>query len=289
MAPRVSVIVPVRDGERELPALLDSIERQDMAREDFEVVVADNGSSDRSAEVARRWGASVVSEREPGRARARNRATAAARGELLAFTDADCVTEPTWLTELTACLAHAPLVGGEVRVAVGDPPTPLDRLEALWRFRQRYWVTQEGWSATANMGMRRDAFESVGGFDASFRHIGEDVDICLRATAAGFAIGWCPRAVVTHPAETSLRTMFRRAAAQAHSERHLHLVHGREGGDHWRHPGPLFRGDWGLRRFGVDPESIEPRMRRRMLRLARLEYAGRMAGSLWARLSLRSS
>ena len=68
---------------------------------------------------------------------------------------------------------------------------------------------------------------------------------------------------------------------------HRHRLPGPVGGRLHLHPGPLVRGDWALRRFGIEPDALDPAERRRMLRLARLEYAARMAGSLHAELSPR--
>jgi GT2 family glycosyltransferase len=284
MAARVSVITPVRDGERALPALLDALAAQTLPAHTFEVVVIDNASRDRTAGVARDRGAIVVAEPVPGRARARNRGVAAASAPLLAFTDADCRPRPDWLEQLVAALGSSSLVGGRVVLTTGAEPSSVEQLDALWRFRQDDGAAQ-GWAATANLGMHRGAFEAIGGFDASFRHIGEDVDLCLRARAAGHRLAWCPQAIVEHPAETSLRPVLRRAFEQAYSLEDLRRRHEFDSGEEWRHPLPLVRGDYAIERFGADRERVPAR--RRLLALARLEYAGRMAGSAWAALRPR--
>jgi GT2 family glycosyltransferase len=286
--PVVSVIVPVRDGERTLADLMASLEVQTLPRERFEVVVIDNASRDRSAEVARALGAIVCEESRPGRARARNTGCAASRGRLLAFIDADCVARSDWLEALQRCLDRSPLAAGPVEVITRQQPNHLERLDALWRFRElEHNVKQEGWSVTANLGMTREAFDAVGGFDESFRHIGEDLDLCRRAVAAGFGIAWCSGAVVEHPAERELGAVLRRAVAHGYSEEQVARVHGRKGGGQWRRPGPLVRGGWALHRLGIEPSEIELSQRRRLLWLARLEYAGRMLGSAWAQLRVR--
>jgi hypothetical protein len=222
----------------------------------------------------------------PGRARARNRGVAAAATPLLAFTDADCRPRTTWLERLTAPLDEHALVGGTVVLTTGEPPTLVERLDALWRFRQEEGAAR-GWAATANLGMRRDVFDAIGGFDESFRHIGEDVDLCLRARAAGHPLAWCPDAIVEHPAETELRPVLRRAFEQAYSLEDLRRKHGFDTGEEWRHPMPLLRGGYAVERFGADLDGVPVGDRRRLLTLARLEYAGRMAGSAWAALRLR--
>lgn len=283
--PEVSVIVPVRDGAASLPGLLASLRRQTLAPERFEVVVVDNASRDGSGEVARRAGATVVEEPRPGRARTRNRGAGAARGELLAFCDADCVADPGWLEALTACLRAAPLAAGEVRLTTGAPPNRIERLESLWRFQQERWVREGGWAASANLAARREAFEAIGGFDPAYRHIGEDVDLCLRARRAGFELGWCPDAVVEHPAEARLGPVLRRAFLHGFSSTQLRRrLAGGAGRRYWPHPGALIRGDSAIGHTGADPATLAPAERRALLAIAKLEYAARMAGSAWAEL-----
>jgi GT2 family glycosyltransferase len=288
-APVISVITTVRDGERSLPALFAALDGQTLGRARFEAVVIDNASRDRTAEAARAWGATVVAEPVPGRARARNRGVGVARAPLLAFTDADCRPRADWLERLVPALHDAPLVGGPVVVTTSAEPNAVERLEALWRFRQEDDVRDGGWSATANLGMRREAFEAIRGFDAALPHIGEDVDLCLRAGEAGHPLAWCPDAVVEHPAETELRPLLRRAYEHAFSMDALHVRYGLAPDRSWRHPRPLVHGDWALRRFGVELAAVPASQRRAVLRTARLEYAARMIGSARGRIARRSA
>ena len=274
----IAVITTVRDGEAQLAGLAEALGRQ--TRTDFEWVVIDNASRDRTAQVARDHGATVVTEPRPGHARARNRGVATTDAALLAFTDVDCRPRPEWLAGLVACLERGePLVAGRVVMTTTDTPNPIERFDSLWRFRDS---TQRGWAPTANLGMRREAFDAIGGFDASYRHIGEDVDLCLRAGAAGFELTRCVEAVVEHPAETERRPVLRRSFEQAYALYDLHCDHGLHAGRYWRNPAAAIRGDWALRRFGIDPAELPDGERRAVLRVARSEYAARIAGSLWA-------
>jgi GT2 family glycosyltransferase len=281
----VSVVVPARDASGALPRLLASLASQTLGREAFEVVVVDNASTDDTAGVASRAGARVVREGQPSRALARNAGVAAAGGDRVAFIDAECEADPGWLAALVACLEGSPLVAGPVRLRLPGRPGVLERFDALWRFHQREHVERDGWAASANLGIRREALEAIGGFDPAYRHIGEDVDLCLRAVAAGFPIAFCADAWITHPAEGSLGALLRRGYRQGWSmTQHFHRLPGAVGSRVYRHPGPLVRGDWALRRLGVDPAALDTPERRRMLRVARAEYAARMVGSLHADL-----
>jgi GT2 family glycosyltransferase len=285
-APEISVVVPARNAAASLPPLLASLRGQTLAPERYEVVVVDNASSDDTAAVARAAGATVVSEPVPNRSRARNRGIEAARADRIAFTDADCVASEGWLDALLGC-HQAPLVAGPVQVTTAQPPNSAERLEARWRFAQEHWVRQ-GWAATANLCVEREALDAVGGFDPVYRQIGEDADLCLRARRAGFGLGWCPAAVVRHQAESSLRPLLSRAFRHGYgANQALHRV----GTGHraWADPVPLLRRSAALERLGIPPDSLDPAERRRLGRVARLGYAARMAGSLWCELQSRRS
>jgi GT2 family glycosyltransferase len=280
--PEVSVIVPVRNGEASIPPLLRSLDAQTLDRERFEVIVVDNDSSDRTAEVAAAAGARVVAEPLANRSRARNRGAAEAGSRLYAFTDADCVAHPGWLEALLECRSVAPLVAGDVRVRVRDRPNAIERYEALWRFGQESWVKQ-GWAATANLLVRADAFEAAGGFDPTWRHIGDDVDFCFRAHKAGYGLGYCPGAIVDHDAERELRPLLERCFRHGYSVNQAYYRLG-AGYRAWRDPRPALFGDAALRQNGHTPGGDDPGEWRRMARLARLGYSARIAGSIWAEL-----
>jgi GT2 family glycosyltransferase len=281
--PEISVIVPARNGARSLPPLLRSLRAQTVESDRFELIVVDNGSSDRTREVAETHGARVISEPVANRARARNRGAEAAKGRLYAFTDADCVADQDWLRALLANASLAPLVAGEVRTRVSANPNVIERFELLWRFGQKSWV-QDGWAATANLLVHANAFRAVGGFDESWHHIGEDVDFCFRARELGFELGFCAEAIIQHDGERELGPFLRRFFRHGYSG--TQAVHRISAGyKAYRDPWQAIVGDSALRSIGHVPESFEPDEWRRMVRMARLGYAARVVGSLWAEVT----
>ena len=276
----VSVIIPAFNAEGTLPATLAALAREPV----HEVIVVDDGSSDATVAVAREHADRVVSLPRSGRAVARNRGAAAAEAHLFAFLDADCVPQPGWAEALSRCLATAPLAGGAISIETSAKPTAAERFDALWRCHQERSVLEGGWGAGGNLGIAREAFERLGGFDERYA-AGDDVDLCIRAGRAGLAIGWCPAAEVVHPASRTLGEIRQRAIRQGFSStRHARRFDGKVGRRHWRHPGGIVRGHAALRALGVDPRSLAPAERRRMAMLARLDYAGRFVGSAWAEL-----
>lgn len=280
----VTVIVPVRDGAASLPALLNSLWGQELARDRYEVVVVDNASRDRTGEVAAAHGAQVIVEPRPNRALARNAGARAANADLFAFIDADCTAAPGWLGALLDCHRRtvAPLVAGHVQIETQTVPNAIERFEAHWRFDQERGARQ-GWAATANLLVTREAFEAIGGLDVSYRHIGEDVDFCLRAGIAGFGLAYCGSAVVRHEAERELGPALRRAFFHGYSAAQVRRRLGR-GHVAWRDPRILLLPRRALEFFRIDPATLDPRERRVQTALAMTIYASRVAGSVWASL-----
>jgi glycosyltransferase involved in cell wall biosynthesis len=204
----VSVIVPVRDDASRLAACLDALAAQDFPGP-VQVVVADNGSSDGSADVARRHPVVdlVVVEPRRGSYAARNAALAVASGDVLAFTDADCVPSSGWLSAGLAALADVDLVAGEVRMAVpSDPP-----VWAVWdaaHYLNQERLVVDGFGATANLFVRRRVFDDVGEFDPALLSSG-DLEFGLRATRTGHRLVYSPDAVVSHAPRTTAGSFWR--------------------------------------------------------------------------------
>jgi GT2 family glycosyltransferase len=146
---------------------------------------------------------------EKGAGPARNGGVSQATGEVLAFTDSDCVAEPGWLAAGVEALSHSDVVGGAVKVLVSDPArvTPAEAFERIFAFNNRRYVEEERFTVTANMFCARSVFEKVGGFRVA---ISEDMDWSLRAGDAGYSIGFAGDAVVGHPARRTWPELLRK-------------------------------------------------------------------------------
>jgi glycosyltransferase involved in cell wall biosynthesis len=190
----VSVIVPARDAAGTLRRTLRALAAQEGAPA-FEVVVVDDGSTDGTPELAEREGAQVVRVPPGGPARARNAGARAARGSVLAFTDADCFPTPGWLAAACRALEGADLVQGSVLPEPGVPVGPFDHT---------IWVTRpHGLFETANLVVRRDLFDRLGGFESWLmpsdgKELGEDVWFGWSARRAGARIAFAADALVHH-------------------------------------------------------------------------------------------
>lgn len=179
-APDISFIVPVRNDAAGLRRCLDSIRAQ---RDGIEIVVADNGSTDTSAQVAQELGARVLSLPGLSISAVRNRAAKAARGRLLAFIDADMQLAPGWLA---AALRHFDTSGIDAAGADYSPQPQATWVQHLYNGlrEHRPGVNEGRWLASGNMVVTRTMFERLGGFDETLQTC-EDWDFCMRLKRGG--------------------------------------------------------------------------------------------------------
>ncbi len=192
----MTVIVPARDAEATIGRALDGLAAQ-RVEGGFEVIVVDDGSRDATAAHAREHalGPRVLEGPVDGPAAARNAGARAAGAPLLAFLDADCVPAPGWLAAGVAALATADLVQGRVDTPPGEAVGPYDR---------GIWVAGPSpLFETANLLVRREWFERLGGFESWLRprrgiELGEDVWFGWRARRSGARIAFCSEALVHH-------------------------------------------------------------------------------------------
>jgi GT2 family glycosyltransferase len=206
-SPRVSVVVCAYNAERTMEPCLASLERLNYP--DYEVIVVNDGSKDRTLEISQKFGyCRIISQENKGLSVARNVGAEAATGEIVAYTDSDCVADADWLTYLVAKMESSDLV------ACGGPnfPPPEDALVpaavAVSPGGPTHVLLADDVAehiAGCNMAFRREVLQKLGGFDPVYRAAGDDVDICWRLQDAGYTIGFSPAAVVWHFRRNTVR------------------------------------------------------------------------------------
>lgn len=205
--PRVSVVIPHLNDHARLPRCLELLQRQSYPSELTEIVVVDNGSSRPIRDIIAAFpGVREAFEAERGCGTARNRGVQLSRGEILAFTDSDCLPDRDWVANGVQRLIApgAPdILGGDILIFCGDErhPTEVELYEKVFGFQQQLYVRRKHFAAGANIITTRPVFEKVGGFRNG--RLPEDLEWGRRATAMGYRVGFAPDAVVKHPARRS--------------------------------------------------------------------------------------
>lgn len=220
VAERFSIVVTVRNEERNLRALLDSLVTQEPP---LEVVIVDAHSKDRTREIARSYGERHefihVYEQGGTRGAGRNYGVRKSDGAHVAFIDGDCIASPSWLRNLRRGTEGAEVVAGET-VPIGYGPfESLGRVELYYR---GFDITYP----SCNLAYPRDRFIALGGFDEWFL-TAEDIDLNLRAVDAGATIGYEPEAIVHHRTRGSYYDFVRQAFWNGAGRKQLTLKHGR--------------------------------------------------------------
>jgi glycosyltransferase involved in cell wall biosynthesis len=211
-APSVSVVVPVFNDVERLRTCLLALAAQTYPADQVEVLVVDNASTqDVAAALPDDPRFRLLHEARRGSYAARNTGLAVATGEVLAFTDADCAPDPTWLEEGVRALAAEPaadMVGGAVEFsyASGAPVSAAELYEFRHGFPQERYLRVEHFAATANMLTWRSVLDRVGPFDARLQS-GGDGEFGRRVAAAGGLQRYAERAVVRHPARATTQEL----------------------------------------------------------------------------------
>jgi glycosyltransferase involved in cell wall biosynthesis len=205
----ISLIISTRNRAPQLEACLASLARMRYDRP-WELVVVDNGSSDATAEVIRRFAEKAsfpvgyVHQPVPGLSNARNAGLKASRGDLVAFTDDDCYPAGDFLTETEAAFRDPAIGYVSGRILLHDPsdyPATINESLVPVDFPAGSYIPP-GAVKGANMAFRRSVLDQIGAFDPLFGSgslfPAEDCDATARASLAGWAGAYRPEIVVSH-------------------------------------------------------------------------------------------
>ncbi len=214
--PFVSVIIPVYNDAERLKLCLNALENQTYPRDCYEVIVVDNGS-DESIEllIAQFPQAKAAYEVQPGAYAARNTGISLAQGDVLAFTDSDCIPAPDWLEKggkHVASMGKPGILGGNVQMFFHDSehPTGVELFDAVvMGFDQRKNVEINQFSVTANLFAPCRIFQQIGAFDPTLKSRG-DLEWGRRAASRGYTMHYDADVKVLHPTRSSFRQLYRR-------------------------------------------------------------------------------
>ncbi|MDB5171473.1 MAG: putative glycosyltransferase [Phycisphaerales bacterium] len=227
--PRVSVVVCSLNGAATLRECLSSLLRLDYPN--YEVILVDDGSTDETPQIVNDFPTvKTIRQENAGLSAARNVGARVATGEVIAYTDSDCVADEAWLLYLVRGLREqgvdaiggpniAPASDGWVARCVAASPGGPSHVMLDDRRAEHI--------PGCNMAFWRDRLAEIGGFDPPFRQAGDDVDICWRFLDAGLTIGYAPAAVVWHHRRATIRGYFLQQKGYGRAEAMLHFKHPR--------------------------------------------------------------
>jgi glycosyltransferase involved in cell wall biosynthesis len=216
----ISIIITVRNEERNLPDLLDSLVTQEQP---IEIVIVDSLSEDRTAEIAKNYAKlhdfAKVYKHGGTRGESRNYGAQLAKGDALAFIDGDCIAHHLWVKELRKGLESGDIVAGKT-INIGNKAfEDLDRVELYYKgFDLTY--------PSCNLLYRKEIYDDIKGFDPWFR-TAEDIDLNYRAVDIGAKIYYSKNAVVYHRTRSNLLGFFKQAFWNGFGRKQLTLKHGR--------------------------------------------------------------
>lgn len=226
--PVASVVIPVLNGEASLADLLAALKGQVGVPGRFEIIVADNGSSDRTVELACAAGATVVHQPVRGPAAARNAGILAAQGRVIAHTDCDTRPNRRWLASLVKAvdvpgvvIATGPIVGWPLQTAAERFTEANGHYSKEVSFEHPVFPYATG----MNLAVKREALLAVGLWDASMAS-GEDIDLCIRLRARlGARIEWVGGAGLLHRHRQNDEDLWKQARWYGQGLAQLHQRH----------------------------------------------------------------
>lgn len=205
----ISVIIPVYNDGARLVQCLAALSRQTLPRAAFEVIVVDNGSTQsKPFDVDQFPDVIWCMEPKPGSYAARNRGLVAASGELIAFTDSDCLPAPDWLESGVSFLraSGAAIAGGRIDFIepVGRPLSVVEICESqiFYMTNHRRTIEESHFAVTANMFTHKFLFQKIGLFNDGLKSSG-DREWVGRALACGVRLAYVETAIILHPRRSS--------------------------------------------------------------------------------------
>lgn len=219
---KLSVIIPCFNCSATLPVQLEALCGQQW-NEGWEVIIVDNGSTDRTLEVARSFSERlpefriVEATKRKGPAHARNTGAGAAQGDALLFCDGDDVVGENWVSAMGNALKEDSFVGGRLVVTEINEPWIVHSRPEVMDLQNHGVLTTHGylpWASSSNMGIHRSLFQEVGGFSESMPAL-EDVDFCWRVQHLGVKLVAAPDSFIHYRLRSTYGGIFRQSKVYA--------------------------------------------------------------------------
>lgn len=218
--PLVSIVIPAFNSEATIKDLLDSLMVLDYRRDRLEIILVDGGSTDRTREIAQAYPIKVIVEKRRGINVARNIGVKNSRGEIIVFTDTDCVVPKDWIRKIVRDFRDKRIgcLGGSAlgyRGGFLSKYADLSVVPALRRFKRCELLDCVKlllrYPAGCNMAFRREAIERAGLFDERIRYGFDEDDLVERVCKTGYLMLLDPEVIVWHKHRESLRDLLKQS------------------------------------------------------------------------------
>lgn len=230
----ISVVIPTFNEEACIAKCLDALNNG--TEKPFEIIVADGMSIDRTREIAKEHGAVVVDNFKKHAAGGRNAGIKKAKGEVIAFIDADCVPYPDWLEQIHKAFDEEPDLDGLGTYI--EPAKPANIYEEFWGTlslqimmsygEEPYYVKNKTLNTafiTASCAYKRNLLKKIHGFSNFFANNAEDIDICWRALDAGAKLKYVPTAKIIAHSPTTIEGIKKKSFRNGVSSSKLQKVY----------------------------------------------------------------
>lgn len=216
--PKISVVIPVKNGESHIQELLDSLMQVDYKKDKLEIIVVDGNSTDKTREIVSKYPVKLLTEEHPGLNGARNTGLRHSSGEIIAFTDFDCVIPKNWANKIVENLQNANVgcVGGNV---LGYYKDFLSRyadesfMPAMRIFKRREELDSVkpplGYPAGCNMAFKRKVIEKAGTFDEDIRYGFDEDEFVERICKVGYKMALDPEVLVMHKHRATMQGLLK--------------------------------------------------------------------------------
>lgn len=211
--PAVTVVVPVRNGEETIESLLESLNNLNYESDKVEVIVVDGNSTDKTREIVKNYPVKLFIENKKGLNVARNIGIKKSKGEIVAFTDSDCIVPPNWITKIVENFKDPQVscVGGSAKALNSDfvsqyADNSIVRLMPFFRKREELDKVRPFFRhpAGCNMAYRRKVAEEIGYFDENIQYGFDEVEFADRVCKAGYKMVLDPNVMVWHKHRSTL-------------------------------------------------------------------------------------
>ena len=228
--PQLSVIIPVYNNSSGLRKVLWSLVNQDFDKILYEIIVSDNGSTDKTLDVAKEYADEypqlvryVIENKIQSSYAARNKGIIIAKGKILVFTDADCIADKDWLKNGFSSMTQSSvsMVAGRIKFTYkNSEPNIWEYYDSAEKLNQKSYVNNAGFGATANLFVRKKMFDKYGLFLPEFQS-GGDYEFGRRLTQLGEVLLYAETSLVYHPARFTFRDKLAKSKRVAKGQKML--------------------------------------------------------------------